>query len=411
MQTQKIPTPYTLHPAPCTLPPAPTDCRILFVRISQQAVPYERPALTKSYIKGKVQSPKLGGMHCVQLEELMRRRIDVKLCSKAISIDWEKREVLLQSTRFGDAMEEVAAFKHLVLATGSSPIMLDVPGASLGNVLYAKTVVDIDRIKKQMVPGKRAVVVGGGYIAMEVGAALRCAGVETTIVVRGDRLNPRLFNRNMSTFIEQVYTDHGVKIQKERTVVELVGSGKNVTGVKLEGGAVLDCDFVVVGIGSAANMDLLEGSGVETGACSATGKPGIVVDEYFRTNVEGVYAVGDACLFPCKKAGGKLVQDLHVLHARESGRKAARVILGKPLTPYDPIPHQYSSVDEWGFAWRFWGLTSGEPILIGNMTNDDGWYALWFDQEGKLCGAMHCAVDVEVRFLAGARGHVRAGAG
>ena len=101
------------------------------------------------------------------------------------------------------------------------------------------------------------------------------------------------------------------------------------------------------------------------------------------------------------------MQDLHVLHARESGRKAARVILGKPLTPYDPIPHQYSSVDEWGFAWRFWGVTSGEPIVIGNMTNDDGWYALWFDQGEKLCGAMHCAVDVEVRFLAGARGHVR----
>ena len=116
-------------------------------------------------------------------------------------------------------------------------------------------------------------------------------------------MNPRLFNRNMSTFIEQVYTDHGVKIQKERTVVELVGSGKNVTGVKLEGGAVLDCDFVVVGIGSAANMDLLEGSGVETGACSATGKPGIVVDEYFRTNVEGGVCRGRRLLVPIQEGG------------------------------------------------------------------------------------------------------------
>src|SRR6185312_618848 len=164
------------------------------------------------------------------------------------------------------------SFDRLVIATGARARKLNIPGANLRNVFYLRTLDDSRSIRNELKKVKRAVVIGGGFIGMEVTAVLTQAGIEVTMVLSDDRIWKRLFTPEMSNFFEGYYKERGVRFIKSAAVSELRGDGV-VRSAVLADGQTLPCELVVAGIGAQPETEMLASSGFE---CS----DGIVVNEY-----------------------------------------------------------------------------------------------------------------------------------
>jgi len=369
----------------------------------EKYLPYERPALSKGYMLGKAPSPENGGFLCNSEKFYAESGIDARLCSRVTKVDLARRLLFVESTRFGKEWEDVVAFKKLLFATGCRPRALEVPGASLRNILYCRNVEDVDRITKlvQSPPGggekANALVVGGGYIGLEVSACLAQLGVPTTLLVRGEHLLPHLFTAEMSVFFERLWAEKGVAIIKGHEVARFEGMVGNVTTAVLEDGQELACDICVVGIGSVPNAELLREAGVKV-----DGRGAVLVDEELRTSARDVWAVGDVVAFPAKGRGGEQRQQEHVTHARASGAFAAKAMAdgagsvgdaaqsAQSGEVYTYLPMFYSRVDAWGLSWRFFGEAVGEVKVVGDVQS--GTFSAFWIQGSALIGALHCTL-------------------
>jgi len=221
----------------------------LAILSADTSIPYERPPLSKGFLAGRDSEESVR----INSEDFYRQHgIEIRLDCQITSVDPKRKVLSLQAGgNFG--------FEKLIVATGARPRMLDVSGAGLANVQYLRSLDDSKAIRQRAEGVKRAVVIGGGFISMEVAAVLAQKGVEVTMVVREDRVWKQFFSAEMSVFFEGYYTARGVRFSKGATVGALKGSGT----VVLADGQSIASDLVVAGIGVQPVTELLATSGIE----------------------------------------------------------------------------------------------------------------------------------------------------
>jgi 3-phenylpropionate/trans-cinnamate dioxygenase ferredoxin reductase component len=312
--------------------------------------PYQRPPLSKKYLAGALERERLlfrpaqfYAEHHVQLHT-----------GRSVSAI-ERRA---QRVRLDDG--NTLAYDALVLATGSRPRPLPVPGAQLPGVHLLRTLGDADRIRAEAAAGGRAVVVGGGYIGLEVAATLHELGLDVTVIEMAERVMNRVTCGQLSAFYEAEHARHGVRIlcnEKVRALAADARSGR-VRAVLTENGAEHPADLVVVGVGVLPADELAAGAGL-------TCDNGIVTDEHCRTSDAAIWAAGDCANHPSRHYGRRLRLE-SVDNAFEQGTTVALNLLGTP-TPHDKVPWFWSDQYDLkliivGVAWGYDAVvTRGSP--------------------------------------------------
>ncbi|HTU64619.1 MAG TPA: FAD-dependent oxidoreductase [Steroidobacteraceae bacterium] len=323
----------------------------------ESLLPYQRPPLSKKYLAGTFDRDRLPFRHAAHYEE---HAIDVRLGFAAVRIDRERRRVEIAD---GSAVD----YDALLIATGSRPRALPLPGAELAGVFSLRSVADVDRLRAELVPGRRGVIVGGGYIGLEVAATCREAGVEVTVLEAAERLMARVAAPAVSAFYAAEHARHGVDVRCGARIHSLVGAdaaagtraahaaavgAQRVAAVRL-GGSDVPADFVLVAIGVEPVDALARDAGLD---CDG----GIVVDEYCRTSDPHIWAAGDVTRHPSLHYGARLRLE-SVDNAFEQGASAALNLLGL-TTVHDKVPWFWS--DQYDLKLVIVGLNAGYDDVI-----------------------------------------------
>jgi 3-phenylpropionate/trans-cinnamate dioxygenase ferredoxin reductase component len=338
----------------------------LCILSAEETLPYERPPLSKGFLAGDKTEEQI----LINSPDFYQENgISVSLGTTIERVDFDERKLFSDSETF--------AYDKLVIATGSRPRMLDIPGSHLENVFYLRQVDDAKRIRRQAERAQRAVVLGGSFIGMETTAVLQSLGLETTMVFPDERVWQSFFTAPMSDFFEKYYRDRGVKILAETKAASFEGD-KRVTRVALTSGQSLEADLVVAGIGVMPNTGIFQGSGLQIG------DDGIKVNRFLETNMPDVLAMGDVTLYEDVLYN----RPIHIEHwdnAVEQGRHAARVMMGE-YQPYEHVPYFFS--DEFDLSYEFWGDTKDAAQAIHRGDVPGGSFSVWWLAEnGRLLAA------------------------
>jgi 3-phenylpropionate/trans-cinnamate dioxygenase ferredoxin reductase subunit len=304
--------------------------------------PYQRPPLSKKYLAGEVPRERL----------LLRPAAFYAEKGVALELGRSVAELDLgaQALRLADG--GVVHFDRLLLATGSRVRKLDAPGAALAGVHYVRTIADIDAINASLPPSGSIVVIGGGYIGLEVAAVTRQRGFAVTVLEGADRVLARVAGREVSDFFAQAHRDAGVEIHCGAAVRALHGTAR-VKSVETTDGRRFHCDAVLVGIGIVPNLELAQNAGL---ACAN----GISVDAYARTADERVLAAGDCTSHP-HPLYGRAVRLESVPNAIHQAKVAAASLLGAP-SAYSEVPWFWS--DQYDLKLQIAGLSHGHDAVV-----------------------------------------------
>ncbi|AKF02951.1 NAD(P)/FAD-dependent oxidoreductase [Sandaracinus amylolyticus] len=237
--------------------------------------PYDRPPLSKKFLRGQVAEEKLALRPLAHYERL---KIELELGARATSLDPSARTITLESGRR-------IGWDQLIIATGGHVRRLTCPGATLEGVHYVRTIEDARTLREELRAGRRAVVIGAGVIGCEVAASCREEGVAVTMIEAAPLPLLRAFGPEVGRIYADVHRGHGVDLRCGTGVERLVGE-RRVEAVITSAGERVECDFVVVGIGITPAVQWLEGAGIALDGH-------VVVDEHMQTSIAGVYAVGD----------------------------------------------------------------------------------------------------------------------
>jgi 3-phenylpropionate/trans-cinnamate dioxygenase ferredoxin reductase component len=323
--------------------------------------PYSRPPLSKEYLRGEAPfSDQLVGPERSYPES----QIDLRLGVSAIAIDPEQRVVELEG---GESLP----YDRLLVTTGGRNRRPSIPGFELDGVRQLRTLEDADRIRSQALPGRRAVLVGMGFVGSEVTASLRQLGVEVT-AIEGQRAPlARVLGEEIGAVLARIHRDRGVELVLEDSVAAFEGNGR-VNRVRTTAGRVIECDFAVVGIGIVPNAELLQAAG-------AALDNGVLVDELCRTSLPDVYAAGDLTNHRHPVFGRLRVE--HWNNASNQGRAAALSMLGKGR-PYDYI-HSFWS-DQYDQSIEYVGFARSWDRLIFRGSPEGRRFLAFYLQEGVL---------------------------
>jgi 3-phenylpropionate/trans-cinnamate dioxygenase ferredoxin reductase subunit len=308
--------------------------------------PYNRPPLSKGYLRGQ---DRFDDQLVNPTAWYAEHSIDLRLGVRATAIDAGRKTVTLE--RGGDV-----PYDRLLVATGGRNRAAKTPGADLPGIYQLRTVEECDRIREAARPGRRAVVVGLGFIGSEVAASFRQMGVEVAAVDGQPAPLARVLGREVGTALADIHREKGVTLILEDSVAAYEGAGR-VEQVRTKNGRALPCDLVVAGIGIVPNVELLASAG-------AAVDDGVLVDERCRTSLPDVYAAGDVANHLHPLFGRLRVE--HWNNAFQQGRAAARAMLGDPR-PYDYLhtfwSDQYEHLIEYvGFVRRWDRLVfRGDP--------------------------------------------------
>lgn len=288
--------------------------------------PYERPPLSKEYLAGEKAFERI----LIRPEQFWaERNVDLLLSRSVTDIDAVAHEVTLHD---GARI----AYRKLIWAAGGDPRRLACTGANLDAVHSVRHRGDVDRIIAQLQEGaRRVVVIGGGYIGLEAAAVLRKLDCEVTLVEALPRVLERVAGEELSLFYQAEHRARGVDIRLETTVDCIEGEGSRLTGVKLEDGEVLPADMVVVGIGIVPSIGPLIAAG-------AAGANGVDVDEFCRTTLDDIYAIGDCAAHGNIWADNAVIRLESVQNANDMAKVAALAICGDKR-PYDAFPWFWSN--------------------------------------------------------------------
>ncbi len=337
----------------------------LHIVSADSSIPYERPPLSKGFLAGKDPEASI----FISAEDFYRKHeIEVQLNCVVDGVDPDRKTIhLLSGAEIG--------FEKLVVATGAQVRKLNIPGADLDGIYYLRTLEDSKRIREKAGSAKRAVVIGGGFIAMEVTSVLAQKGIKTTMVLPEDRIWKRFFSAAMSKFFEKYYAERGVRFANNAKVMELKGAGA-VKSAVLQTGEILDCDMVVAGIGVNPITEPLLKSGIEL-------KDGVVVNEYLETSQPHILAAGDVANY-YDVLFDKHRRAEHWDNAVSQGQHCARALLGE-RTPFIHVPYFFSDVFD--LSYEFWGDPSGAEEIVerGDMSSNS--FSVWWLRQGRLAAA------------------------
>jgi 3-phenylpropionate/trans-cinnamate dioxygenase ferredoxin reductase subunit len=286
-------------------------------------LPYQRPPLSKKYLAGSLERERL----LIRPPQFFAdHHVTAHLGQRVAGLERREHQVRLDDGR-------VLAYDALVLATGSHPRRLKIPGADLTGVHYLRTIAEADRIRAECRHGGRLVIIGGGYIGLEVAATARELGMEVTVLEMADRVMNRVTCPEVSAFYTAEHTRHGVQIRCNETVRALHGEAGRVHTVLTEQGGEYPADVVLVGVGVAPADELASGAGLEC-------ENGVVTDAHCRTSDEAIWAAGD-CASHLNRQYGRHMRLESVDNAFEQGNTVALNLVGTP-TPHDKLPWFWS---------------------------------------------------------------------
>ena len=274
--------------------------------------PYQRPPLSKGWLKGEVDGD---GLLLRPRDWYAEADVDLRTSTRVVHIDRAAKTVTLST-------DEGLAYDKLIIATGARARKLVLPGSDLKGFLELRTIEDAEAIKAWFKPGFRLAIIGGGYVGLEVAASARKLGAEVDVLEREDRLLARVAGPVLSTFFREVHEEQGVNFHFGVSVEGFEGLDGQVSGVRLTGAPVVHCDAVLVGIGAIPNDDLARDAGL---VCDN----GVVVDANARTSDPDIFALGDMTQRPMPLYD-RSVRLESVPNALEQARQAAAAICGKP---------------------------------------------------------------------------------
>ena len=334
---------------------------------SEPHLPYQRPPLTKEYMRGTFD---LDRVHLRNEEFYKTQNVELNLNQRVQSIDRDSKKIQLDD-------ETLLPYDQLVLATGSTPIQLDLPGIDANGVHLLRTIEDVDSIKSELNAPKTVAIVGGGYIGLEAASSLRIGGHQVHIFEIEGELLKRVAPPEISDFFSALHRDNGVNIHLETSIVSVNACADNeVKSVTLTTGDELNCDMVIVGVGIRPIVDLASDANLKV-------SNGIWVDEYCRTLDPWIYAIGDCTNHPNPLIGERLRLE-SVPNAMEQARVAANNLSGKS-TVYASYPWFWS--DQYDFKLQIVGFAAerDENIFRGQM--ESGTWSSFHLRQGVLIGA------------------------
>ncbi|HKW16555.1 MAG TPA: FAD-dependent oxidoreductase [Terriglobales bacterium] len=332
---------------------------------ADSAPPYERPPLSKGFLAGKDSEESVR----INAQEFYQKHgIDLRLECKVSRVDLKGKRLVLD--RGGQL-----AFEKLVIATGARPRTLNIPGARLANVFYLRSLSDSKAIRDAASDAKQALVIGGGFIGMEVAAVLAQKEIAVTMVLSDDRIWKRFFSPEMSKFFENYYTSRGVRLVKSTSVKEFRGNG-SVSSALVEDGQSVSCDLVVAGIGVEPVTDFLAASGLQI-------ENGVLVNEYLQTSHPDVFAAGDVANYQ-DLIFGKRRRVEHWDNAVSQGQYCARSLMGEKA-PFKHVPYFFSDVFD--LSYEYWGDSSGaeQIVLRGDVTTKS--FSAWWLRQKRVVAA------------------------
>jgi 3-phenylpropionate/trans-cinnamate dioxygenase ferredoxin reductase subunit len=305
--------------------------------------PYDRPATSKGLLGGELEIERAFLKRESYYDD---QKIELLLGCTARKIDRSAKSVTLSDGR-------TLAYDKLIIATGARARKIDVPGAELDGVFYLRSLADSLAIGKKLVPGAHLLIVGGGYVGLEVAASAIKRGARVTVVEVQDRLLGRVAGAEIADFYAREHRARGVEIRLGTAVERFIGTGA-VTGARLSGGAEIAIDAAVVGVGAIPNTELAAEAGLAV-------DNGIVVDDCGRTLDPAIFAAGDATNHPNALLGRRLRLE-SVPAAMGQARAIASAICGEPK-PYVEIPWFWS--DQFDLKLQIVGLSEpGDRVVL-----------------------------------------------
>jgi 3-phenylpropionate/trans-cinnamate dioxygenase ferredoxin reductase component len=332
-------------------------------------LPYHRPPLSKAFLAGEV-----------TVESLLLRG---QASYEKANITWRPSTIVTHIDRV-DRRLALADGSHLtygklIIATGGRPRLLPLEGADLAGLHVMRSIADVDKLRPEFVAGKRLVIVGAGYIGLEVAAVAVKTGLDVEIVEFAPRALARVAGPELSAFYERVHQEAGVKFRFNTGVEGFIPAehdGSHVGAVRCSGGTELPADLVLVAAGLVPNTELAQEAGLAMGN-------GIVVDEYCRTSDPDILAIGDCVEFPLPYAGRRVRLE-SVPNALEHARVAASVINGAP-SAYNAVPWFWS--DQYHYKLQSVGLSQGYDVAVPRPGRTPEAFIVFYLKDGVVLAA------------------------
>ncbi|MBX2837445.1 MAG: NAD(P)/FAD-dependent oxidoreductase [Gammaproteobacteria bacterium] len=333
----------------------------LTVLCDEHELPYNRPPLSKQYVKAEIKKDKLLFRDRSWYE---RKNIDVRVSTPVAAVDISAQSIVLDS---GDTLPYTKA----LMATGSVPKRLPASiGGELGNVLTLRNVIDADAFAKELSFGKRVLIIGGGYIGLEAAAVARHFDAQVCVLEMSERILQRVACRETSDFFRKLHTDNGVEIKEKLSLDRLEGRSR-VQKAYFSDGSEMDVDLVLVGIGVEPNTQLAQKAGLAI-------DNGIVVNEHAQTSEPTIYAAGDCACFPWR---GTRVRLESVQNAVDQAKVAALHASGT-VVAYNPTPWFWS--DQFDVTLQIAGLNTGYNAVVRRKGSREGGESFWYFKDDQL---------------------------
>ena len=335
--------------------------------------PYERPPLSKDYLVGKAERETI----YVHPENwYAENKVELRLGSPVTAIDRPGHQVAL-------ADGSQVGYAKLLLATGSSPRLLTVPGADADGVLYLRRAADSDRIKAILGSVSRIAVIGAGWIGLEAAAAARTAGVEVTICEAAGLPLLRVLGPEVAQVFADLHREHGVDLRFGVQVEEITTADGRASGVRLADGSHIEADAVIVGVGIVPNAQLAETAGLEV-------SNGVVVDAALRSSDPDIFAAGDvaSAFHPVL---GRHIRVEHWANALNQPQAAARAMLGQDVA-YDKVPYFYTDQYDLGMEYSGYVEPGGYDQVVFRGDKDRREFVAFWLSGGRVLAGMNVNV-------------------
>jgi 3-phenylpropionate/trans-cinnamate dioxygenase ferredoxin reductase component len=325
--------------------------------------PYQRPPLSKAYLKGEMDAE---GLELRGADFYTESGIALATGVRAEAIDGAARQVALSNG-------ETLAYDRLVLATGAHNRPINVPGADLDGVMFLRGLADAIAIKAAVANARRAVVIGAGFIGLEFAAVAAGKGLDVTVVEIGPRVMGRSLSAPMSQFFANQHRAMGVTLRLDTGVAAIAGEAGRATGVVLTGGEEIPADLVLIGIGVLPDIALAERAGLATA-------DGVVVDDHLISSDPHIFAIGDLSLHPNRFAP-RPVRLESVQNAIDQGRAVGAALAGRPMV-YDKVPWFWS--DQGPFKLQMTGLLIDPDQAVVRGDPAGGAFSVFNFRQGAL---------------------------
>ena len=345
------------------------DGRVVLIGTESER-PYERPPLTKDYLRGESEREKA---YVHKPEYYEEHEIELISGATVNAVDPRAATVTLD-----DGQE--LTYDRLLLTTGAEPRRLSSPGTELREIYYLRSLADCDLLRERLDSANRVAVVGSGWIGSEFAASARTLGLEVALIDPLELPNERIFGPEIGAFYRDVHAEHGIELHLGDGVEAFEGDGA-VQRVRTSSGKVIECDFALVGVGVAPRVELARGAGLEV-------DNGIVVNEHLQSSAENVFAAGDVAN-AWHPFFGRRIRVEHWANALNQGPAAARAMLGDSAA-YDRLPYFFS--DQYDVGMEYSGYATSWDQVVFRGDRDGGEFVAFWLEGGRVLAGMNVNV-------------------